>query len=40
TSELLVIDALDVEAGPVAAVEMPQRVPFGFHGNWVEGAGA
>ncbi len=37
TSELLVLDAGRIEAGPIATVELPQRVPFGFHGNWVEG---
>lgn len=37
SSELLVFDAREMEAGPVATVELPQRVPFGFHGNWVEG---
>lgn len=36
-SELLVFEATDVAAGPVASVVMPQRVPFGFHGNWVKG---
>jgi carotenoid cleavage dioxygenase len=36
-SELLVFDARHVAAGPVATVELPQRVPFGFHGNWVAG---
>lgn len=34
-SELLIFEALDLEAGPVARVEMTQRIPFGFHGNWV-----
>jgi 8'-apo-carotenoid 13,14-cleaving dioxygenase len=34
-SELLVIDAQDMKAEPVARVLLPQRVPFGFHGNWV-----
>jgi carotenoid cleavage dioxygenase len=33
-SDLLVFDAGDVTAGPVAAVHAPRRVPFGFHGNW------
>ena len=37
TSELLVLDAGDIAAGPVATVALPQRVPFGFHGNWVAG---
>ena len=35
TSEFLVIDARDVASGPVARVELPRRVPFGFHGNWM-----
>jgi carotenoid cleavage dioxygenase len=34
-SELLVFEALDIGRGPVATVELPQRVPFGFHGNFV-----
>ncbi len=34
-SELLVIDARDFEAGPVARVLLPQRVPYGFHGLWL-----
>lgn len=34
-SELLVIDATRFDAAPVAVVELPARVPFGFHGNWI-----
>jgi 8'-apo-carotenoid 13,14-cleaving dioxygenase len=34
-SELVVLDATDIAAAPVARVLLPQRVPFGFHGNWV-----
>jgi carotenoid cleavage dioxygenase len=37
TSELLVLNAQDVAAGPVASAKLPRRVPFGFHGNWVAG---
>lgn len=37
-SELVVIDAANFEAPPVARVALPQRVPFGFHGSWVPGA--
>jgi carotenoid cleavage dioxygenase len=33
-SEMLVFDAQDVSAGPIASAEVPRRVPFGFHGNW------
>jgi carotenoid cleavage dioxygenase len=34
TSELIVLDARDVAAGPIATVHLPRRVPFGFHANW------
>jgi len=34
-SDLVLTHAQDLGAGPVAVVELPQRVPFGFHGNWV-----
>lgn len=34
-AELVVIDAEDFSRGTVARVLLPQRVPFGFHGNWV-----
>ncbi len=33
-SELHVLDATDVKAGPVASVHLPRRVPAGFHGSW------
>jgi carotenoid cleavage dioxygenase len=35
TAELAVIDAQDFDRGYVAQVPLPQRVPYGFHGNWV-----
>ncbi|MDG2303438.1 MAG: carotenoid oxygenase family protein [Candidatus Binatia bacterium] len=35
SSELVVLDALDVEAGPVGSVQMPRRVPHGFHATWI-----
>jgi carotenoid cleavage oxygenase len=34
-SELVVLDATDVTAEPVARVHLPVRVPAGFHGNWI-----
>ena len=36
-SDFLVFDALDVAKGPIGVAELPRRVPFGFHGNWVTG---
>ena len=33
-SDLLVLDACDLGAAPVAVARLPHRVPFGFHGNW------
>ena len=35
TSELVVVNAQDVIASPMARVLIPQRVPYGFHGIWV-----
>jgi carotenoid cleavage dioxygenase len=35
TSTLAVLAASDLAAGPVAEVHLPQRVPAGFHGNWL-----
>ncbi len=37
-SEMVVVDTRDFQAGPVARVVMPARVPFGFHGTWVPGS--
>ncbi len=34
-AELVVLDAQDFSRGPVARVLLPQRIPYGFHGNWV-----
>ena len=33
-SSFVVLDASSVKAGPVAKIALPQRVPYGFHGNW------
>ncbi len=38
SAELVVLDAQDFARGYVARVPLPQRVPFGFHGNWVSDA--
>ncbi|NLV54817.1 MAG: carotenoid oxygenase [Acidimicrobiales bacterium] len=32
---LTVLAADDLTAGPVATVEIPVRIPIGFHGNWI-----
>jgi len=34
-SDLVIIDASDFAGEPVARIKLPQRVPYGFHGNWV-----
>lgn len=34
-SELHLLNADDLSAGPEAIISLPQRVPFGFHGDWV-----
>ncbi|MEM9561333.1 MAG: carotenoid oxygenase family protein [Actinomycetota bacterium] len=34
-SDLVILDAADVAAEPLATVHLPRRVPFGFHGSWV-----
>jgi carotenoid cleavage dioxygenase len=33
-SDVLVLDAQNVSDAPIASVQLPHRVPFGFHGNW------
>jgi carotenoid cleavage dioxygenase-like enzyme len=37
TSDLVIIDASDFTGPPVASIALPQRVPYGFHGNWIPG---
>ena len=34
-SELVIVDAQNMTSEPVARVLIPQRVPYGFHGDWV-----
>ena len=34
-SDLAILDATRVEAGPIAQIELPSRVPIGFHGSWI-----
>lgn len=33
-TDLVVLRARDVAAGPIARAKLPTRVPYGFHGNW------
>ena len=35
SAELAILDAQNFDRGYVARVALPQRIPFGFHGNWV-----
>jgi carotenoid cleavage dioxygenase len=35
-SQLAILDASNIEAGPIARVMLPGRVPFGFHGKWID----
>lgn len=37
TSEVLIIEAKNFSLEPVARVQLPQRVPLGFHALWVPG---
>jgi carotenoid cleavage dioxygenase len=37
-SDLVVLDAQNIAAGPIATAKLPVRVPFGFHGNWLGAA--
>ena len=35
SSDLLILDARDIAAGPIGTAKLPVRVPDGFHGAWV-----
>lgn len=39
TSACVVLDARNMSAGPVARIELPARVPAGFHATFVRGGG-
>lgn len=36
-NDMLVFEAADIEAGPIARARLPVRIPAGFHGTWVAG---
>lgn len=38
TTDLVILDAANMAAEPVARVHLPHRVPPGFHGNWLPDA--
>ncbi|GCE01089.1 carotenoid oxygenase family protein [Embleya hyalina] len=38
-SDLVIVDAGDLGAPPVATIHLPQRVPYGFHGSWLPDPG-
>jgi carotenoid cleavage dioxygenase-like enzyme len=33
--EVIILDAKNISSGPIARIEIPQRVPVGFHATWV-----
>jgi carotenoid cleavage dioxygenase-like enzyme len=35
--DMIILDALDIGAGPVATIKIPFRLRYGFHGTWVPG---
>ena len=35
TTDLVILDAANIAARPVASVHLPHLVPTGFHGNWM-----
>jgi carotenoid cleavage dioxygenase-like enzyme len=37
-SDFVILDASDLRTPPVATIALPQRVPAGFHGNWIDDA--
>ncbi len=35
SSDLVIFDAANLAARPVATIPLPRRVPHGFHGSWI-----
>ena len=35
TADVVILNARNFSGEPQATIQLPQRVPFGFHGNWV-----
>jgi carotenoid cleavage dioxygenase len=38
SSDLAIVDATQIDKGPVARIHVPGRVPHGFHGSWIPDA--
>lgn len=38
-SDVVILAAQEFSGPPIAAIELPVRVPFGFHGNWAPDTG-
>ncbi|MCM2474568.1 carotenoid oxygenase family protein [Rhizobium sp. CG5] len=38
TTDLLVLDAQQIDEGPIATIKLPVRLRMSLHGNWVPGA--
>ena len=34
-SQLILLNGQDFTGEPACTIQLPDRVPFGFHGNWV-----
>jgi carotenoid cleavage dioxygenase len=39
-SDLVVLDARAFDQAPVARIQLPRRVPYGFHGSWIPSVGS
>ena len=36
-NDMIILDALDLAAGPIATIKIPFRLRYGFHGTWIPG---
>jgi len=36
-SDVVILDAQNVERAPLATIHVPHRIPLGFHGNYADG---
>ena len=36
-SDVVILDAQNVERAPLATIRIPHRIPLGFHGNYADG---